>query len=322
MVDDQPQTENGDHGPGGESRLRAYLELVRLPNLFTAMADVAAGFLFTHLGLERGDGLTLGLLLVASTLLYAAGVVLNDLFDLEIDRRRRPERPLPSGRVPIRSARKLGWGLLPAGVISAWCAALAGADPRPGVVAVVLAGVVVAYNARLKPTLLGPPTMGACRALNLLLGMSLAPAGWGPPHLLAATAIGVYISGVTWFARNEATRSRRWPLAAAAVVVVAGMLLLEPLPRWTPQVVPLLRVEPQRWSLLLTVLAALVGLRLVRAIADPSPRRVQTAVQQGILSLIVLDAAICFVVQGLGPATLILLLLVPTTLLGRYFAST
>jgi hypothetical protein len=46
------------------------------------------------------------------------------------------------------------------------------------------------------------------------------------------------------------------------------------------------------------------------------------AVRQCILSLIVLDAAICFVVQGLVPATLILMLLVPTTVLGRFFAST
>ena len=31
--------------------------------------------------------------------LYAAGMVLNDAFDAELDARERPERPIPSGRI-------------------------------------------------------------------------------------------------------------------------------------------------------------------------------------------------------------------------------
>ena len=44
-------------------------------------------------------------------------MVLNDVFDLEIDRRERPERPLPSGRVSLRAARLLGWTLLVLGML-------------------------------------------------------------------------------------------------------------------------------------------------------------------------------------------------------------
>ena len=32
-------------------------------------------------------------------LFYTAGMILNDVADLEVDRRERPERPLPSGAV-------------------------------------------------------------------------------------------------------------------------------------------------------------------------------------------------------------------------------
>ena len=37
---------------GSNSKLRAYLELLRLPNVFTAIADVLMGFLLTHASIE------------------------------------------------------------------------------------------------------------------------------------------------------------------------------------------------------------------------------------------------------------------------------
>ncbi len=103
------------------SAFRSYLELMRLPNVFTAVADVAMGFLFVQSSDWRWDpwhdSWTLALLIAASSLLYIAGVVLNDVFDLEIDRKERPERPLPSGRVPLWAARLLGWKLLVVGML-------------------------------------------------------------------------------------------------------------------------------------------------------------------------------------------------------------
>ena len=44
----------------------------------------------------------------ASMILYASGTALNDVFDIEVDRAERPGRPLPSGRVSVRSAAWLG----------------------------------------------------------------------------------------------------------------------------------------------------------------------------------------------------------------------
>ena len=303
-------------------RLLAWLQLVRLPNLFTAAADVAAGFLFTHAVLGWPDALPLGLLVTASVLLYAAGVVLNDVFDYDVDKSERPERPLPSGRISVASAMRAGWTLLACGVGLAGVAGLASGDLRPVIVAAALAGTIVAYNRSLKRTPIGPLAMGACRGLNLLLGMSLASGAWAAPHGLIVAAMTVYVIGVTWFARTEAEESRRGHLLLAAVTILAGLCLLEPLPRWTPDVVALLALEPERWTLLLTVLAALIGFRLLKAVVHPSPKMVQEAVRHCILSLIVLDGAICFVVQGLAPAALIVLLLVPATLAGRWIAST
>ena len=312
--------ESGQETSGGT--VLAWLQLVRLPNLFTAAADVAAGFLFTHAGFISGEILPMSLLIAASVSLYAAGVVLNDVFDYPDDCRERPERPIPSGAMSLKAARVAGWALLVLGVALGGAAAALGADVRPALIALALAVAIVAYDGLLKKTLMGPVTMGSCRGMNLLLGMSLAPVAWQAPHYLIAGAITIYITGVTWFARTEAEQSRRGQLLLAAMVIMAGVLLLEPLPRWSTDTVLLLQLEPTRWPLLLTALGALIGYRLIRAIVDPSPPLVQTAVRHGILSLIVLDGAICFVTQGLGPASVIVLLLVPATVTGRWIAST
>ena len=120
--------------------------------------------------------------------LYAAGTALNDVFDLEIDRAERPGRPLPSGRVSAavgRLARRPGAAGRPG-------AGLASGSVVSGIVAAILAGCILAYDAGLKHTPLGPVFMGACRGLNLLLGMSHAPELGGP---------------IAWWRRG-----RLWPL--------------------------------------------------------------------------------------------------------------
>ena len=98
------------------------------------------------------------------------------------------------------------------------------------------------YDAVLKSTPLGPFVMGACRMLNVLMGMSLAPAADSPPslmhfelsELLVAAGIGVYISGVTWYARAEAVRSRRVVLGGGLLLMLGGLALLAFFPRLAP----------------------------------------------------------------------------------------
>ena len=105
------------------SPLQSYLELLRLPNVFTAAADVAMGFFFVQAAWAfnidvrppslRPIGIwTIGLLIVASASLYLAGMVLNDVFDIELDHEEQPYRPLPSGRISLE--RRPVAGLEPA----------------------------------------------------------------------------------------------------------------------------------------------------------------------------------------------------------------
>lgn len=302
--------------------LRALPELLRVPNLFTAAADVAMGVLFVTPLVDARDVLGLASLVAASCLLYASGVVLNDVFDAERDAHHRPERPIPSGRIPLRPARALGWLLLLGGLTAAWTGAAVVGQWAPGLVALLLAGGIVLYNATLKTTPLGPVVMGGCRALNVLMGMSVLAAPWELHHGLVAGAIGVYIVGITWFARTESQRSRRLPLALAALVMLCGIGLLALLPLTEAPLVRLLELQPQRWYMLLGALGLLIGWRFARAVADPSPDMVQAAVKHGILSLIFLDAAAVYAARDMAAAVAILLLLLPAALTGRFARTT
>jgi 4-hydroxybenzoate polyprenyltransferase len=327
------------------STLRSYLELLRLPNVFTAVADVAMGFFFVVAGgLPGGDWAlsddqpqtllpiavwTLALLAAASALFYSAGMVLNDVFDIELDREEQPDRPLPSGRIRLAAARWLGWQLLTLGIMFASGAAVlldrrlpARMDFvltwRPALVAALLAALIVLYNAGLKRTPLGPLAMGGCRFLNVLLGMSVLRGSWQIEHWAAAAGIGVYIAGLTWFARDDARRSDRRQLAAATLVMLGGVGLIGVLPWLTDSL--LLRLQRQldlwQWYLFFALWAGYILLYCGTAIVQPSPGPVRAVVRRLITALIFLDAAACFAAAGRNDAILVAALIVPMTIAG------
>src|SRR3974377_1648605 len=89
---------------------------LRLPKVFTAFADIGLGLCATA-ALSPGvvdDSFAwkAALLLVASGMLYSAGLVWNDYFDLDEDKRDRPFRPIASGRISIQTAVVIGVVLL------------------------------------------------------------------------------------------------------------------------------------------------------------------------------------------------------------------
>jgi 4-hydroxybenzoate polyprenyltransferase len=286
--------------------LLAYAQLVRLPNVFTAFADIALGACAAGYLLDRPGVFVL--LLLASGCLYLSGMAWNDWFDRHADARTQRFRPIPSGRVSARRAATVAMGLSAVGVV-------AGAAAGSGWLAVAVLTAVLAYDGWLKHTPLGPVGMGLCRFLNVLLGLS----GGGPPdaagHHLAAV-VGVYIVGVTWFARTEEGDSRRGHLLAAAGVMLLSLALALCLP---------LHREPGTtfvgFSYLLVAFGFHTGIPLAAAVREPSAKRVQAGVKACVLGLVLLDAVLATVF--VGPAGLLIgLLLVPARLLGRRVYST
>jgi 4-hydroxybenzoate polyprenyltransferase len=301
------------------SRLRAFAQLVRLPNVFTALADIALGALVT--GALPSRWLPFALFALASACLYCGGMVWNDFFDIEQDRRERPFRPLPSGRVSVREAGLIGSILLASGLILSLLAGLVlGSFTRPLFLAALLVGANLVYDGWLKRTWAGPFGMGACRFLNVLLGLSLAPQPDSTRAVYLALIVGVYIVGVTWFARTEARASSQAALSGAALVMLAGLLLALPLPvlladsPWQHDTSPL-------FLYLLVGFGFYLGLALWRAIRKPTPGHVQSAVKRAVLGLVALDAILATAAVGVVGLVLLVLLL-PALYLGRRLYST
>ena len=272
----------------------------------TAMADVLAGYAVAGLG----NGRALPWLLAATACLYAGGVVLNDFFDRRLDAVERPERPIPSGRVPASHAAGLGAALLVAGVASA------AQTTTPAVaIACGIAALVVLYDAWGKhQAAFGPVNMGLCRGLNLVLGMAAVPAtisGHWPLALLSF----VYIAAATAVSRGEVHGGKRGAAGLALISLIAVVGVLAAMAgRSGPRAVTAIpltivlgwRVLPPFWTVY----------------KDPRPTQIRRAVKAGVLSLVLVDAVISTVYAGPFYGALVLATAVTAGLLARLFSVT
>ncbi|NNJ24566.1 UbiA family prenyltransferase [Alienimonas chondri] len=298
---------------GSPSRVRPWLRLVRLPALFTAPADVLAGFSIVHSDWTPWQ--PLAALVGSGVCLYAGGMVLNDWFDRTRDAAERSDRPIPAGEINPKHAAMLGFGLLIAGVALGFLGgALAGNALRSGLVASAVALFVLLYDGPLKRTLLACPTMGACRATNLILGASALPFLDHSGVWTVALAMGCYVGGVTLYARSEATTSDKHLLTAGFVAVNLGFATLAYAfftQDWV-QTDALLPVGA------LAAIAFSVDQRLAAGLRNPAPNVVGPAVGIAILSIITLDAFVVMAATQSAALTLATAaLLAPAALLKR-----
>ena len=305
--------------------LLAWVRLLRLPNHATAVADVLAGFVIVSQARAiEWPAPALWLAILASLGFYAAGMVLNDVCDLAIDREERPERPLPSGRISLRSAVAAGNILMAIGSAAACATAFAAQNPWPALVGALLTATVWIYNRHAKATSLGPAVMGSCRSLNWLLGMTAAGGPHAPYEWLLPIGMGVYVMGITVYARDEAEESRSGRLAAGMAIMLVGLATAGLAPWLAARTggvgAWLTEAKLSNWLLLWGMLTASILLRAVLGIFDPASGRVQQAVGNAIMAIITLDAVLVLATFGEPWSIVVLLLLVPF-LVGRRFVS-
>ena len=285
---------------------------MRPANIVTALADILAGTAVAGawaLGSPvPGD---LGLLLLATIGLYGGGVVFNDVFDLELDRVERPERPLPSGRISVRAAAGGGALLLVMGV----AAALA-VSALSGAIALLVAVLALGYDKYAKHhATVGPLVMGLCRGGNLLLGMSISLAALGQYWFLAIIPI-LFIADITLTSQGEVA-GKNQPTLRLALALDATVVALLVLLAWFTTEFTLLAAGP-----FLLLWWWMNSSAKWRALHDNQPALIKRAVKMGVLSLIPLNAAIA--AGFIGPlGGIIVLSLLPVSLgLARYFAVT
>jgi hypothetical protein len=291
--------------------LRAWLQLFRIPNLFTVPGDPLAGFLIATGG--RLDSRALCAVL-ASLCIYAAGLAMNDLADFAEDTRERPKRPLPSGAI----ARSTAW-IVTANLILLGLAMCFLAGPAAVLMGIAAVLGVVLYNFLTKRIpVIGALNMGVCRGLSLLIG---AAAGLSPDPMLldsasqfapfqpvlaamlaglapmsgqrffvfaigGAVIVSLYIAAVTNLARFETRRDYpRLPRILPLGALLIGFVILK------QATDTLLRDQSPALWLVGIILCAMNTAELMREPPAPLPPRIGAFIR----IMPVLQAALCLV---------------------------
>jgi 4-hydroxybenzoate polyprenyltransferase len=290
-------------------KLVGFLRLTRPANIVTAISDILAGAAIAGYTGGTGELPSVLLLIVATIGLYGGGVVFNDVFDAELDRVERPERPIPSRLITKGEGTFLGASLLTLGVASAF-----GLSVYPsGVIAFVIACAALVYDRWGKHhPFLGPLNMGLCRGLNLLLGISLVPGALVQYGYLAILPI-IYIAAITMISRGEVHggKSKTIFLAAFLYMVVIASIAVVSITRGSAYAL-----------FFLIILVILIFLPLIQAFRDPVGKNIGKAVKAGVLALIVMNASWAAAFGSLYLALTIFLLLPLSILLARLFAVT
>ena len=205
--------------------LMVWLRLGRVSNLPTVWSNALAGSILS--GAEFSYAFSAALAGVLS-LYYVGGMYLNDAFDRHSDARERPERPIVAGLVSAGAVFALGFCMLGLGVLLTWW--LGAGSPRPEralVSGIVLAALIVLYDAYHKQNPLSPLVMGLCRVM-VYATAAYAAAGTAPTAVwLGALALLSHLIGLTYAAKQEnlASFTGVWPLAFFFVPIAYGVIL-------------------------------------------------------------------------------------------------
>lgn len=199
-------------------RCRTLLVLGRVSNLPTVWSDCLAGW---WLG-GGGTVWKLPLLLLGVSLLYTGGMFLNDAFDEEFDRLRRPERPIPSGKIRAAEVWGFGFGQLTAGIIILLCC-----GKLAGTGGVMLALFIVLYDFTHKFFMASPWLMGACRFWVYVIAAATGLEGLTGFAVFGGVALACYVVGLTYVARRESSRSQipLWSLTLLAAPIILALVI-------------------------------------------------------------------------------------------------
>ena len=283
-------------------RLLTLLQFTRIALVFTAVGDGWAAMFLQRRATNEPITLAYAIAVtIASASLYTFGMALNDLIDRRRDSQLAPGRPLPSGRISVRSARLVCVGL---GVL----ALLAGATIvwlRPGQwmslpVLVATLGLIAFYDFAGKylvaPGLL---TLGLVRGFHATIAQPELSIPWHPLVLVVHVTV---LSTVCYHLEGKRPRLtlRHWIAVFGGLLGAVALFVAEPLSHRPPGLAwaTALWVRPG----LLYVLAGAVTFVAFALTIRMRHRDVRAAGRQimlyGLLWLIVYDASF---VAGYAP---------------------
>jgi 4-hydroxybenzoate polyprenyltransferase len=297
---------------------RQYIILVRLPNIFSAISNILPGYFTIVTASSSSSFINTNILvglMISSSLLYLAGVVFNDYFDIEIDKKERPTRPLPSGKISKRKALTIAiLSIITANVLSL------AISLTSFIVVAILTIIIIAYDCRLKHnTITGPITMGLARFVNVILGASpafpmLLLSGVSIKMLLfTGTSLFLYVVAISILSKIEVSGKATNLIIAFSFsivfVVIASIAIAG--------IIGIFQAAAFANLALFSIIMIITFRPILRGLDNLTPGDIQNIIKNMIISIIILDSVFVSGIIGLNYGLATLLLIIPSILLAR-----
>ncbi len=281
---------------------RDYLILVRLPNLFTLPSNILVGFVIVS-ALTQTTYVQVLLLVTISILHYCVGIILNDLCDFNIDKKERPYRPLPSGKI----SRKIAIALVTIFSFLALTLSLMVGIPTL-VISSILFAIIFGYDKYLKNTWAGAFTIASARVMNIMLGVSvnINSASSNPQFVILTFVLTItffYVSLIGYMSRFEIhgfSNNVKLFLTPAVIAMIISSIILFTLTGFF-----------KYDSLVILALFSFIMFVTFHKIHKKDSLGIQQIIQNMILSIIVLDSTFLSGIRGIEMGLIVLVLLAP-----------
>jgi 4-hydroxybenzoate polyprenyltransferase len=299
--------------------LDSYIILVRLPNVFSAASNILPGY-FTIVTAISSSFLSINILYLAglmtsSSLLYLAGIVFNDYFDFELDKKERPTRPLPSGKITKGKALTIAISsIIAANVLTLLI------NWTSFIVAVILTIIIITYDYRLKHnTIAGPITMGLARFFNIILGATPAlptlmlSAASSKMLLFIATLLFLYVIAISILSKKEVSGKT----TNAIIISSLSIVFLDITSIAIAGLIGIFRSAVFANLALFSIVMIITFRPILRGLDSFAPIQIRNIIKNMIISIIILDSVFVSGIVGLPYGFATLLLVIPSVLLAR-----
>jgi 4-hydroxybenzoate polyprenyltransferase len=287
---------------------RDYLILVRLPNLFTLPSNVLVGFVIVST-LSKIAFVQVLFVVTISIIIYCVGIILNDYFDFTIDKKERPNRPLPSGKISRKIAIILAFVFSILALILSFIVSM-----QTLAISSILLAVIFGYDKYLKQTSVGPYTIATARVMNILLGVSVNINNIGNysqivilTFVLSMTF--VYVSLIGFLSRYEiygfSNNLKLFLFPTVLGVIITSIILFS--------YAGFFRYDS---LIILALFSFIMGLSFYE-ISKKDSLGIQKIIQNMILSIIILDSTFLSGIRGIELGLIVLTLLAPLLLISK-----
>lgn len=209
--------------------LMVAFRLGRVSNLPTVWTNCIAGALLSgNLLFDQ----RIFLLIVSMSLLYIAGMFLNDAFDHILDTKERPYRPIPSGQASIFSVTIWGGLLMLLGLLILFLSPELPTEKDKGIIslnrnisALCLCLLILFYDWKHKGNPFSPYIMGMCRGMLYITAGAMYSSVLNIELMVGAIIVFLWTIGLTFLAKQETLDrvDKYWPVLFLVTPIFYGI---------------------------------------------------------------------------------------------------